>query len=1631
MLLLQFALLNVLCLRHCISDKTITSTNESSIRSKLILRKTNFPALIQSKQTTQFIPPQDDIGVNFRRSQRLHQYHILRREQIKTEGFDTNAKLPLSNNLVQLFRDKRYIVNLESNLPSHELSDKKSKSNTKSNETAISRLFSTRQKQKGRELPAGYPKVVLPIQKLSADVGISFQKYLSPDIFHDKRDGNANSLNVELLTFDGKKLFASSWIKFDQSNLKLYGFPLKGNQDEHSFILKATNTKGRSAVQKISIVVYALEPIYNHYVHLCTTMTLSDYGGSVERRLRLAKIIANYIFPGTRPEDVWIWKFHEGCLYVTFRHLPRNGHCDFNALQRIEDKVFHDGDVNSAFQQALKGITDIVSLNLTVLDECRKSNATDIHDGLGWLRDIAPVFILIAVVAVPTLISCIVCREVRRRQAAMRQLQDRRMKEDREQMLLQAAEYKHECGFDSESEDGEGCANRPFRQQEEEAKKFFGFSRIADIILPEVVIDTVKQGTEIFNTFLPQETRDAATNERKGSANKLFPTVTVTNATNRFPGTSQEEEEKSIEKGEFSITSKVKGMFNFIKSPLDIASMGDDIDSKDECNHNKIKVPEKRKLSKIPADTLLPSISSIFGLDPNDGAHGPLREIRNSMSTTIRSKFQLMVKAASMNTSKGSVDDDEGQADYQLGGAEASELNDRFCVPSVQSRKASKMLGIASDAYIDCSRSVPILAPKLGARARVSDQKKILDTNAICKSNVEDVGRRGTSEENTNEDGLLNRILYQSKYLLSSTKHWRSSKQESQEEIQLKDITRGQEFGADHKDRLSGYNTTDLIREPIKECKQSKGNTGMSLNLSTSCDVLHSKNHVRDCICIEHSNPLRYYHNTSKDHNAQNTTIDLRTESTPASCFSQAAVKNHKLLENTDLCFVNIGEAQLEKERSLIEAADGNWRESECRSGRQESNEIQSHVSLLSDRFEISNIERENSLNSGGQLDVSVSRGLQHYDPQSGKWYPAYTSLKKIVPAGKMFSLLESFKRNEEKSISQTSSKHGERMHKGSLHWYEINDEVAERQRETERNRRKTGMDIGTRILFDHISDSQYEQGKEPEFNYEMNHMRCTGRRKESIGIWTENIYDDDIDDSDVCQSSDEETDLQDLINKMQNEKSLSYRYCPSEQCREEYYSDEAVACERYRTEQAGYPEVMNTIPEDDFIGEEDFMDDPSPFQMYFKCAEDEKDHVLYDKRHLEDNRWSHSTDPVQSDGILTADTERAYPKATSEDEVEQGCFEAMQDDSSAIAEGRRRSSTDSQLQLSTAPLETVDSPTRSEPGCTKKTKEGVKMQKERRKSFLERQRRVEIPEKAVPNNDQATAPKIHVNPIFVIEERMSKEEIEERGNVEDRFDFAAVKKLQSSQDQAPKSTVRMRKLTYSGPFPTANIEAEKFRKQDADIIEHQTKGYLERRRQSLQHITGVNQLGKGNVGETEPIAIQNRTKREDAQRRTGMRRFSTPSMDSWTSTPEKYYYDATGDNSISEEDVNCAGLRKDKEKKSFTSGRGRAKEYTQRLLQGVSPKIRRHSTSILGQKCNHGQSGSSVTNTGTFLGKIGEGKFVQTIQTKLGKKDSKAEEPKSPITKEKEKYMEEEKQLKGSPLTAIRNTLFLFSGGK
>ena len=596
------------------------------------------------------------------------------------------------------------------------------------------------------------PNLQFPIKRIFSYVGVGFRLDLPPDVFYDKIDGNSRNMHLELLTSHQKPIFSNSWIRFNQFTQQIYGFPLEGNNHLYIFHLKGTNSRGNYALNTIRVYVSSIPLIYNHDVTLCTSITLSAYARDAQLRIRLAEAIATYFFD-TSVENVWIRKFQKGCLSITFRQLPTEDTCDFDAIDTINKKLFENGKVNPNLEKALRGITYIVGANFTDSAACTRHSKEDESPDLTWLKAVAPIVILLVIVAIPTGISCAVSREGRRRQALMRQMQDKKLREDEETILQQAAEYRRQCQLDDEN-DLEGCHSVPKWQSEDEEDPAL-FGRIAGAIIPTVLLDTVNRGTEILEMIGGSSlgaAAGAASKSMSVAASQLNP-AQLLDIRNTVPGSQGNAICVSSEKSKKSLFKyKLKRMANLMRNPLEIElpATPSTSGSNDKQAHEAPKYYTQSQPSQANR-SLLPRIRSMFrSEDTTKSMNG--QEIALAGRPSIRSRLSSLFNNRLSFSSEGKVQDtsfispqlcngfvassrfnESCKQDYgDLFDDEAVSLDGKDRLGGSENLKQSKRRFIAS--IISAGKQLVNEGRKLNLKTKMSFRKTDLTTNSDLDS---------------------------------------------------------------------------------------------------------------------------------------------------------------------------------------------------------------------------------------------------------------------------------------------------------------------------------------------------------------------------------------------------------------------------------------------------------------------------------------------------------------------------------------------------------------------------------------------------------------------------------------------------------------------------------------------------------------------------------------------------------------------------------------------------------------------------------------------------------------------------------------------------------------------------------
>ena len=218
-------------------------------------------------------------------------------------------------------------------------------------------------------------------------------------------------------------------VKFNWLNYEIYGFPQDGNDGVSTYYLQARLKSGGGVkTESYKIFIQVLNETYLHEIKLCTTMSFRVYNNHLETRYELAKILARYLLD-TEVMNLRIRRYDSGCIYFSFIHLDDVDTCNHDKMKVIQSQLYgEDNDIKEEFRLALKGITVIKSVNLTLLGDCIFVPTPPPKTNLEWVKTAAPILILGAIILIPVAISCYVCRGVRKRQIAMQHILDKKLK---------------------------------------------------------------------------------------------------------------------------------------------------------------------------------------------------------------------------------------------------------------------------------------------------------------------------------------------------------------------------------------------------------------------------------------------------------------------------------------------------------------------------------------------------------------------------------------------------------------------------------------------------------------------------------------------------------------------------------------------------------------------------------------------------------------------------------------------------------------------------------------------------------------------------------------------------------------------------------------------------------------------------------------------------------------------------------------------------------------------------------------------------------------------------------------------------------------------------------------------------
>uniref|UniRef100_H3AFZ1 Peptidase S72 domain-containing protein n=1 Tax=Latimeria chalumnae TaxID=7897 RepID=H3AFZ1_LATCH len=141
------------------------------------------------------------------------------------------------------------------------------------------------------------PTVVKPIGLITATVGNPFNFSVPADTFFDQEDGGSRNLTLRVISIDGSPSGQESWVKLNQSQQILYGYPLETDfqYSPQEFMIIAMDSGGFTAqiVFMVELQKPNIAPCY-----LYTIRTKNSYHSFVKDRERVSLLlqkVASYL----------------------------------------------------------------------------------------------------------------------------------------------------------------------------------------------------------------------------------------------------------------------------------------------------------------------------------------------------------------------------------------------------------------------------------------------------------------------------------------------------------------------------------------------------------------------------------------------------------------------------------------------------------------------------------------------------------------------------------------------------------------------------------------------------------------------------------------------------------------------------------------------------------------------------------------------------------------------------------------------------------------------------------------------------------------------------------------------------------------------------------------------------------------------------------------------------------------------------------------------------------------------------------------------------------------------------------------------------------------------------------------
>ncbi|XP_065652340.1 uncharacterized protein LOC105846337 isoform X1 [Hydra vulgaris] len=219
------------------------------------------------------------------------------------------------------------------------------------------------------------PEIRLPLPRIFVSFCKSVVYYLNPDTFFDEKDGNAKTLDIELMHKIEGKVSNSSWIQWDKKLQRIYGFLKLSDYDymsarsENQYFLKATDSDGYSVEADINFIL----PIkrLSYFYKISSTFQIKSENG-IEANHQSALWNKLTSFTGvTKIQIITFLKLNENQILLEwFICETDEKYCPNKMIEALNVKLLSGKDPSNQFFNVMLPEYEVLETKLSVEEIC-------------------------------------------------------------------------------------------------------------------------------------------------------------------------------------------------------------------------------------------------------------------------------------------------------------------------------------------------------------------------------------------------------------------------------------------------------------------------------------------------------------------------------------------------------------------------------------------------------------------------------------------------------------------------------------------------------------------------------------------------------------------------------------------------------------------------------------------------------------------------------------------------------------------------------------------------------------------------------------------------------------------------------------------------------------------------------------------------------------------------------------------------------------------------------------------------------------------------------------------------------------------------------------------------------------